>query len=467
MTYHAESTVIGIRKYWPDVQALTGSTIGATTITVLSGLTADKYRGGKMVVLDGNQAGEVYSIVDNTTTSIQVNRGELNETGNAIVNSTDRVALYPYKGISTETPDWILVDSFDAPTPEIEWEELHAHRTGGLPYRYDSYQKKNSMDSTLEITLQDGTFLPYLFGQVVDTGTTGGTGSSTTAADIFPGENVFDLADGTGFATDDYIRVGPAASGEIRKITNVSTNTITVDKSLRRFHASGVTAIEMDNTAVYTHTFTPYYDEIYRQLPFVITAVYNGNTQADNLTMNYFCQAKGFTFRNDGDKLKLSIPIIGYGFTYANGSAAPTVTADTTAPLIYANSSVSINGVEDGKVTTVESTMDYGAEARYFHNDEGDYYPSEIVFKRSTQSTNLGVRVESHKFLDLLTGGSKFDAYAQYTFATATHSLKIEWINNRPKSVPHNLPAGGPIETTLALMPQYVKVTLVDDEPYY
>jgi len=469
MTYHAENTVIGIRKYWPDVQALSGGgvTVNSTSITGLSGLTADKYRGGRMMILDGNQEGRVYSIVDNDTTSITVNRPELNESGNAVTTS-DRVALFPYKGIPTTDPEWILVDSFDAPTPDIEWDELHAHRSGGLPYRFDSYQKKNNMSANLEITIQNGTMFPYIFGKVVDTGSAaGGGGSSTLSSDVYPGENIIPVASATNFGVNDYIRIGPADDGEIRQITAINTLDLTIDKPIRRKHDSSDTVVEMDNSAVYTHTFSPYYDEIYRQLPMVITTVYNNNTESGNLTMNYFVQATGWTVRNDGDKLKLSIPLMGFNFTYDYGSAAPSITPVEDNTLIYANSAITVNSVEDGKITTVEHTMDYGAEGRWYHNDEEDYYASEIVFGRSTQTVNMGVRIESDKWLDLLLGGSKFDCSSVYNFPTAGESLTINYYNCRPKSIPHNFPAGGPIEGNFDIMPQYFEFVLVDDEPYY
>jgi hypothetical protein len=97
-----------------------------------------------------------------------------------------------------------------------------------------------------------------------------------------------------------------------------------------------------------------------------------------------------------------------------------------------------------------------------------DYLPSECTVERATKSGELGVRIESDKFLDLLRGGSKFDAYAQYNWDTTPNEyVKIDMKNNRPESVPHDLPPGGPIKSTFKINPQYVEVTVVDDTPYY
>ena len=542
MALHAQNTVIAVKKLWPDVIALTGGTVNASTVTGLTAvLPADYYRGGKLKLLDGNQAGRVYKITANTTSSITVDRATLTETGNAVTNS-DRVALFNYRSVPyDQTDEWLLIDNSPSFVPTQEWEDLYAQRTGGLPYRKDSYLKARPNDITLEYTFQDAEFLPLIFGQVVDTGTDKGSGgSSTLSATAYAGENVVSVASAANFAADDYIRVGPAASGEIRKITDVTGTDITLDNSLRRTHASGVTVIEMDESEVFTHTFTMHYNDVFRQWPFVIKSLYNAVDHANMLHMFTHYQVGSFTFKNDGDKLMVSVGLKGYNFSYDHayyegahdGLANAAVLTDTSAnfyaagvqvgmtvynttdgssgtitavgkttitatlaggtesdwdigdlyyidvyeaptektdtPALYYNSEVKINGVVDGVVRTVEASGDYQAEVRYYHNDYSEGYPSEVVYKRATNNMNLGVRVDDGKFLSLLLAGSKFDTICKYNLNSAgTHYVTITATNNRPNSVPHPFPAGGPIDTDLSMTNQYFTVVVVDDEPYY
>lgn len=323
MTLHGEDTIISIRPIWGDRKALTGSTINASTITGLTGMKVGHYNGGKMFVLDGNQEAKVYNIVSNTATIITVDVSNLNKTGGALA-TTDSVTLWPYKAYSDDTDRWILVDSSDLPTPKNEVLDIWAHQTGITNTRESSVIGKKTLDATLVITPQNGAVFPFLFGKSVDTAATEATnpGSSTLAEDIKIGEKVFDVANGVNFDADDYIRIGPAASGEIRKVESVATNTITVTKPVRRAHDSGVTVIEMENASdtIFTHTYSMGYDSAFRQWPFMISQVYNttGNPEDDVIQM-FWCQVKGFNFRNDGDKLQLSISVIGCDYNYLEG----------------------------------------------------------------------------------------------------------------------------------------------------
>ncbi len=398
MTLHGEDTIISIRPIWGDRKALTGSTINASTITGLTGMKVGHYNGGKMFVLDGNQEGKVYNIVSNTATIITVDVSNLNKTGGALA-TTDSVSLWPYKAYSDDTDRWILVDSSDLPTPKNEVLDIWAHQSGITNTRESSVIGKKTLDATLVITPQNGAVFPFMFGKSVDTAATEATNplDTTLSSDIKIGETVLPCV-GVANATDaDYIRIGSATEGEVRKImvpaagshtggdneltvmtdsaadfptdsrlvgliitntTDGSTGTITsntatsitcaaglaggadndwdtsdaytlvdgtniyIDKPLRRSHDSGATVDEMEDAAgtIFTHTYSMGYDSAFRQWPFMISQVYNttGNPE-DDLIQMFWCQVKGFNIRNDGDKLQLSISVIGYDYNYLEG----------------------------------------------------------------------------------------------------------------------------------------------------
>jgi hypothetical protein len=548
MTLNAANTIVSVYKMWPDHVALTGATVNSSTITGISQtLLADYYNGGKMVILTGKQAGRVYKVTDGTASGLTVDRGTLNDTSIGAIAATDRVAIWPYRnfpgiGSNSENPDWLLLDTMPSVAPTIAWNELYAQRSGGYPYRLEAYQEKREINFTWEITVQTGTFLPLVFGKIVDTGTTKAGGfAQVMSRAAYPGEVRILPAAYTSLAQYDYIRVDTSAEGEIRKVMNSNPSGdgyILLDRPLRRYHASGVTLTEIDTTAVYTHTFSEYYDTVYQLQPFVIKKTYNAPTTGATVTELVWCQAKGVSFKNDGNKLVASIPVIGYRYTYADGhvsgthttgeSAAAlvdtganfliagiregmtvenvtdgssgTITAITATTitatlaggsqndwdvgdvyrvniieeptqaggdtLLFYNSEVSINSVVDGSIRTVDCSIDYGAEAVWFHNDENTGYASQVNYKRAKQDTKLGVRINDAKFLDLLLGGSEFDAYAKYSWDSDEY-MTLTWNDSRPTEIPHSFPAGGPIDETMNLSVENMTVTVVDTTAYY
>lgn len=541
MTLHSQNTVIAVKKLWSDRIALTGGTVNAGSITGLTAtLKQDYYNGGRMVVLDGNQAGKEYKITDNGTDSITVSHANLTETSNAVAN-TDTVALFPYRSVPDEDDEWLLIDNAPNFTPTHEYSELFAQRAGALPYRKDSYLKAKTLDTTIDFTFQDAEFLPLCFGKVVDTGSAAASGLSTTlSAATYPGEEIISVASALNADVDDYVRVDTSTLGEIRKITAISGTDLTLDQPLRRPHASGVSVTEIDTSAPITHTLTEYYGGVFNQWPFVIKAIYNDPTVANILQTYTNYQVTSVTLKNDGDKLMVSVGLKGVNFNYDQGEVtgahdgldnasaltdtsanfynagvrvgdtvyndedgssgtitavgkttiAATLsggtdndwdigdaysintyeapTAKTDSPALYYDSEVSINGTVDGTVRTVSTSVDYGGEYKYYHNDYTEGFPSEVILKRPNHTTDLGVRIQDDTFIELLEAGSKFDAYAKYNLNSAgTHYIKITAKNNRPGQVPHPFPAGGPIEATMNMKNQYFEIEVVDDTPYY
>lgn len=542
MTLHGEDTVIALTPIWGDEQALTGGTVNASTITGLSGLKYNYYAGGKMIVLDGNQAGKVYNIVSNTQTAITVDRADLNKSGAPVTNS-DMVCLWSYKGFSAKTSRWLRVDTTPLPVPKNEIMEIFAQMSGHANTRLSSEVKKKSMTATLEITPQNGAVFPFLFGHSEDTADTEATSplNTTLSSAVQIGTKSIPVAGSTNASAGDHVKIGSSGEPEVREISSVSGSDLVLDECLRRAHASGTPVVETENATgtLYTHTYRMRYDKLFRMWPFMIKAQYKDSSNPENnLTMYFWCQTSGFTIRNDGEDLKLSWKLIGYyfhkldgetigihdggdgeadfsdasedfdtvalvGMTIENdtdGSSATIVKVDettitgtlsggtdddwddddvakldsdisvtsvTTVPLFW-RSSVSINGTSYGKVQSVNVDVSYNPEAKYYHNDDDDKYPSEIVFKRPKTMVRLGVRVQDGRFLDLLRGDTEFDCEVYYYLNSAkTQYIKLDIQDSQVEDVPHDLPAGGPIETTLNLSTEKVVITVVDTEPYW
>jgi hypothetical protein len=418
-----------------------------------------------MSILDGLQAGAVYRITDNGTHSVTVDRNTLITNG-TIVPATDRVALFPLRRKAEETIEWILVDSFDGFVPENEWEELFAQTRDGEPYRTTTYLVRKKIAGTIEFTPQNANLLPLMFGKCVDVPTTYSGMSSQLKVAVYPGDTEVSIKVITNATVGDYIAVGATTDQEIRAISDLNGSLATLDYPLRRYHAINASVRECTGT-YYTHTYSMYYDNVYRQWPFEVLWEQSTTTGTGTITHYAECQVNGVSFRNDGDKLKISLDCLGYYYTYVNNTPLTAPTAINASVLIYKNSEVSINSVVDGKVRSVDCSWNYGGEPKYYHTTANDYYPTEICFGRAADiSVNLGLRIEDNKFLVLHDAGTEFDAYAKYNW-NGTEYLKITFENCRAKTTPHPLPAGGPIEVDWNVSPQYITVEVKDTAKYH
>lgn len=467
MTLHAEQGVIGIKKVYPEHWALTGSTVAASTITSITDntKTADEFNNGYMCILDGIQKGNVYRVIDNGVDSITVDRPSLVSNG-TITPSTDRVAMFPAKRLAEESVEWLMVDSFDGLVPEVEYDDLFSATRDGEPYRTTTYIKLKKIEGNIEFTPQNANMMPVLFGKCVDAPSSYGNGTLLNGT-IYAGEQYI-VVDGVGTAAvNSYIAIGATTDQEIRKVTaeNGTTKTWTLDKPLRRTHADNASVRPCSGT-YYTHTYSQFYDNIYRQWPFEVVWEQSTDTGVGCLTHHAIVQCNGVNIRNDGDKLKFSLDLIGVYYTYTEDTAATAPTAINGSVLRFSYSSVYINGVEDGKVTSVDVNYNYGGEAKYYHTTANDYFPTEVTFSRTDQSVRLGVRVEDPKFLALATAGTEFDAYAKY-YWNGTEYMQIKFDNCRALDSKAPLPAGGPIEVDWAISPQYIQVVVVDTIPYH
>lgn len=404
MGMHSQNTIIAIKKIWPTRVDLTGGSVAASTITsITQSMVANHYRGGKMIVLDGNQAGKEYKVTANGVNSITVDHANLTESENAVAN-TDSVALFPIRTIPVaDNAEWILIDSAPGFTPTKEWSDLFAQRSGNLPYRKDSYLLKNILNETLEYTFQDASFLPLMFGKCVDTGTTAGTPLSTTiTADAHPGENKITVAATTNGLADDIIRVGSGTDGENCKITDITGSVITIEPPLMRYHASGSGVTELDTNANYTHTYTEFYGHPQIQVPFVVKAVYKSQCGNNSIAMWINYQVSAVTMKNDGDKLTFSVSVKGVNFRYKEGyvegsddtSTNAAFLTDSTADFVEqgVNIGQTVYNVTDGSTatitavtkTTITGTLSGGTDDDW---DSGDVYYVDI-FDAPTELTD-------------------------------------------------------------------------------
>lgn len=110
--------------------------------------------------------------------------------------------------------------------------------------------------ATIEVRPDDiGLFLLGLTGRVASIGTDSGAGGSTLNGATSAGATSIILNDATGYTVGEYIQVGTGLTAEVRQISAIAVNTLTLNVGLLIAHANAEVCNEV--TTPVTHTFQP------------------------------------------------------------------------------------------------------------------------------------------------------------------------------------------------------------------
>jgi hypothetical protein len=194
------------------------------------GLTVNEYAGQMLRVLDGNQKKGTYWVISNTATAMTVQGSTVpNEGGNAI-EATARVAVST-NGITPATYDkWFGIIKGGSP-PEAEV-DIAEHRGHGYKNRLaSSINKIDYKGGKLPIQLQVPRILMGLGDKVTSEGTDEAllTTAVNNVTDIAPWDNLVELDSVVGLTTSKYIEVDGSLGKEVRKVSAINANVITVD----------------------------------------------------------------------------------------------------------------------------------------------------------------------------------------------------------------------------------------------
>jgi len=227
------------------------------------------------------------------------------------------------------TPLGIIDEEVRLPDPEINF---FAHRNIGEGADISIVAPgARTLTGSIPLIPQNGKILAMMLGAVADTGTdqpTAGGGSTLNGATVVGATTVI-LTAATDYSVNDYIQIDVGVNAEVRKITVVSTNTLTLDKKLLIAHANLAVCNEV--IAPYTHAITGA-----AILPSMcLEAVYNDGT--DDF-IRYFRGVKisgGTLSAAEEDKLKVTLDIeAAYAQAHATNTKSVLVPV-TTLPYIY------------------------------------------------------------------------------------------------------------------------------------
>jgi len=464
-SYHAARSQISFG--WDlaaDHLTLTGATFSANVISALAGLTAAKYERQEMWVRNGTNAGKVYHVVTNTTTSITL---EEQTTGFA---ATDKVAFTLHGKRPTVTSLFLASDEEQGlPHTKRTLMQKWWHGQGAKPAQ--TFQLKKEFTSRgLKFDLQHPALLMGILGGIYDTGTdVGGGGGSTLSAAYKRGENIITVASAANYAVSDFIQVGvgtaPPAEGtaEIRKITAIAVNDITLDAPLDYDHASAEVCNEV--AAPFTHVQSA----LDRNPPnMVLEAAFDEATDVVfHWTGGYI---GGVTVEGKADgSVTVSLDEAVFLDELQDDAARSTVTALTTQPYQWSHidGGITFNGIKYASVESWKLTIKRAVDMRWQHTNATSGKPTKGYPAAYEFSFSATVVPQNANFLALVRNGTEFTTTVKYIRTATTDECTFSLTNCNLEEAPHPLPKQKHVEVTATGMAEAVTVTTADSYGHY
>ena len=442
-----------------DRLTLTGGTVSSNQVTGLSGLTANKYDDQDVLVMDGSIAGRRLRCVTNTTSALTFQQ-DVETLGLA---NTDTLQFGARgKRPSTYNIFWSAKDEFMMPTPKHTVDRPRYSGTGLKPA--DTIVLKTDFENRIPFLLSDPRLLFTWFGDEYVTGTdTSGGGGSTLNGAIKAGETVFDVADATNYATDDYIQVDTGTSAEIRKITGISTNTITVDYPLRKNHSDGATCNEVEKP--FTHNLQVADRGIY----WTYQGVYD-ESPTPTVREAHGCYTKEFEVKGaDTSYLQCSIAYEAMT-TSTDGSKQTPDSTSLPQPYIYdkVNNGIQVNGityaqVREWSVKGIRTIERLGYSSSLYGVKPAGFATGAVAIELS-----LVVDVPNANFLSLVEDKTEFTVVIDCVRTSSSDEFRITTTNTIIEDAPHPItPDGATVKVTATMGAEDIAVRVIDDIPYY
>jgi hypothetical protein len=349
--------------------------------------------------------------------------------------------------------------SVTLPGPDMDWKAIRAGESRDV---FEFSKAAILLDGiSIPYELQDGKFLLFAFGQVADVGTdvVGGGGSTLDGATV-AGATDIDVVAATDYAVDDYIQVDTGSNAEIRKITVIATNNLTLDKKLRRAHATGVTCNEV--ATPFTHTISGH-----SSLPSLSLQSIHAKGETNEL-LRYFqgavCDGLEISLDEKDNcvvtqSLLASEPVDG-----TPPGTAPT--AVTTKSYKFHEAGYTYFGSALNAVKSFRLSLANNGEMKHWSRTPKGQYAAEYIPKGRVYSLMTDVYARDDDIWDQLllqaedlTCTILFTRGASDTFTiTATGVLK---------KAPYDIPEEGEVVIPMEFLPKTVTLVFVDSIPYY
>jgi hypothetical protein len=292
------------------------------------------------------------------------------------------------------------------------------------------------------------------------TGTDSGTGGSTLNGATAIGATSVVVADSTGYAAGDYIQIGTTTNPEVRKITLVATNTLTLDAPLRFTHATGVTCNEV--TTPFSTTVTEY-----GEVPgFNLHGTYDEAT--DFVRDALWCKVNSAEFSSEPESLLTMSSDIVSSDVLTNGSKAA-ITVPSTQPYQFRHVSggIYINGTAYANIEQWRYRIERAIQTIYTNQDTTGAKPFyQIEGKRRHELGMVIVPLNTNVYT-LLDGSTSYVVYLTFSRG-ASDTLAFYFMDVYLTAGNHGMPIDGPVRVTTTQNPGYLLFAkVVDTIPYY
>ena len=359
----------------------------------------------------------------------------------------------------TSVSQFGLVNDVDIPDDEIDW--LRFWNIGSGRDYNNAVEGRHTLASSLPFSLQSAMPLFYAFGKesCIGTDVAAGGGSTTNGATAVGATTVI-LDSVTDYAVNDYIQIDVTTNAEVRKITDITSLTITVDKAFRLVHLDGVACNEV--TSPYTHTLA------------VADSLKSWTLEAAQLADTNFvrhvngCQVDTLEIGcAEGEELKTTFGIKAMN-PETSGTSASSVTPATTAPYMFDEGVVTLHGGAIARIKDFKLNMNNKLiEGRYIQSSNARYAYELVCGRRETEFTVTMV-IDSKTIYDLLkTPGAATTFSGKFTRTASTDTIDIQGTAVRMKSVPHPFPEEGRMEVQASYIAKTCVVVVEDTTPYY
>ena len=343
---------------------------------------------------------------------------------------------------------------------DSNYPEVRKAMTATSPIRLDRPLRFNhtSGEAVSEVVAP---FTHYVFpGERTQTGTDSGAGGSTLNGALAIGATTAVLTDATGYAAGDYIQIGTTTNPEIRKITLVASNTLTLDAPLRFIHATGATCNEVT---------TPFYTTVteYGEVPgFNLHGTYDEAT--DFVRDALWCKVNSAEFSSDQDSLLvMNSDIVGSDVITTGTKASITVPSTQPYQFRHVSGGIYINGTSYANIESWRYRIERAIQTIYTNQDitgAKPYLQQEGKRRHELGMTIIPLNTNVYTLLD---GSTAFVVYLTFSRA-ASDTLSFYFMDTYLTMAPHGMPIDGPVRVSGTLNPGYLLFAkVVDSIPYY
>lgn len=239
---------------------------------------------------------------------------------------------------------------------------------------YNQEARKISNVAGSVITVADGLFFAHNSGVAVVTGTT-----TTTTATLSVGGTSVTVTSAAGIATNDLIQidvnsVSGTTSSEVRKVTNIVTNTLTLDVGVTYAHASGVQVIKVNTP--FTHTIAEA-----NTLPSLTVEKNIGSFESLQFAG---CRVGKFDLKAPVGNTAVEMSIDLSGRSAAVLTNPTVVTVANELPFVFAEANLDIYGVARTEVSNTSISIENGLKETYtYSNFHGPSFITPVILHTS------------------------------------------------------------------------------------